>query len=105
MFGRAIVAAATAAAIGLGGIAVPHTALAGNVFNMMNPFKWFDSDSDRDHWRGPYGRHGWGGPYGWSGPYGWGGPWGYPGYSRTNTVIVVPEANTSSQQASLDLPE
>ena len=53
MFRRAIVAAATAAAMGLAGFAVPHAAVAGNVFDIMNPFKWFDSDYDRDHRYGP----------------------------------------------------
>ena len=103
MFRKAIVAAVIAAAMGLGGVAVPHVALAGNVFNMMNPFKWFDNDHDRDYWRGPYSRYGWGGPYEWGGPYGGWGPWGHPGYARNNTVIVIPEDN--SQQAALNLPE
>ena len=100
MMNKAIVAA-MAAAIGLGGVAVPDAALARGFFDLMNPFEWFDDDDDWDRWGGPYGR--WGGPYGWGGPYALSGPWGYPGYARGNTVIVLPDGGT--EQAALDLPE
>ena len=106
---QAIVAAAMAATMGLGGVALPDVARADGIFNGMNPFNWFfgrdrDDYYDRDHW---YGSHRWGGPNGWGGPYGWNGPWGYPGYGRPQTVIVVPGNSTddSAKVASVHLPE
>lgn len=92
--------AAASTLVGALGLSVAPTAQAGNMFNFMNPSKWFDNDDDDwRYWRryggygGPYG--GYGGPYGWGGypgyGHGWGNPWGgygYPGYyGHPYTVI------------------
>jgi hypothetical protein len=82
---REILLAALAAALGLGGLTAPHMASADNVFNSMNPFKWFFGRNWDDDYDRPY--HDWG--YGWGGPYGWGAPWAAPGAADRSTVIVV----------------
>ncbi|MDZ7750232.1 MAG: hypothetical protein U5S82_00940 [Gammaproteobacteria bacterium] len=92
----------------LGSSAALNVAQA-DMFDMINPSRWFDND--RDYYRGPYG----GGPYGYGpyGPgYGWGGHpghygnpyggWGgYPGYGP-GTIIVNPPSGQQQQQR---LPE
>ncbi len=106
---RAIVAAAMAAAMGLGGVAVTDVARADGVFNGMNPVNWFfGRDRDDDRYRGDgYGRHRWGDPYGWGGPYGWNRPWGSPGWGGPQTLIVVPAKSSgdSAQLASVHRPK
>lgn len=100
MFTRALVAAATASAMGLGSVVVVEHAHADGMFSMMNPFEWFFDDDDDDWWYRRYGPWGGYGPYGY-GPYGYGwggGPWGYghPGYGQSRTVIVLPEQKSAS---------
>ena len=86
--------------LGCGSLTFTQSASAANMFNMMNPSKWFGSDRgryyddyyyDRYRYGGPYGYGpGWGGygPYGYGpgwGGYGpgWGGPgWGGYGYGQ-----------------------
>ena len=105
---NAMLAATLAALVGVGGFAAPVTAQADGIFNMMNPFKWFNDDDDWDDYRryGP-GPYGWGGPYGWNGPYGYG-PYGHPGaYGQPypgaqRTVIVLPQTAQASGEV---LPE
>lgn len=103
MVSKAIVAAATAAAIGLGAVVLPSAARADGIFDMMNPFEWFGDDGDRDDWRYHRGRYGWAGPYGLGGPYGWGGPYGYAAQQNPRVVVVMPE--TDQSQAAPRLPE
>ncbi len=82
----------------LSGLTVNMPVQAKGIFQMMNPFEWCsDDDDDWDHWYG-YG------PYDWYGPYGWGAPYGYP-YRRTNTVVVLPPAETKLQAADIHRPE
>jgi hypothetical protein len=90
MANEKILAAAIAAAIGIGGAVTTGIAQADGMFSFMNPFEWFDDDDDWDRWRYRYGPYGWGGP--WGGPYAWGGPYnyGYPGQHANRTVIVLP---------------
>ena len=78
---KLILSAVAAILVGVGYATTTVPVEARNIFNAMNPFKWFDDDDDyyyrRHRWYGPgYG----GGPYGWGSPYGWGGPWGGWGY-------------------------
>jgi hypothetical protein len=96
MVSKAIVAAATAAAIGFGAVVLPSAARADGIFDMMNPFEWFFDDDDWDDWR--YHPAYWGG-----GPYGWGGPYGYGAQHNPRVVVVVPE--TGPAQAAPRLPE
>jgi hypothetical protein len=104
---QAIVAAALATAMGLGGVALSPTAAADNIFRVMNPFNWFfgsDWDDDDDDYR--HHRYG---PYGWGGPYGWNGPWSGAGYASRPTVIVIAgqesPANGNTEIASVHVPE
>ena len=84
--------------LALSGLAANAPAQARGIFQIMNPFEWcFDDDDDWDHWYG-YG------PYDWYGPYGWGGPYAYP-YRRTNTVVVLPPAESEPQAAEIRPPE
>lgn len=68
---NAVLAALTAAAIGLGRTALPSTAQADGLFNTMNPFNWFFGDRDDRSYRYGYDRRDgpWGSPYGWVPPY------------------------------------
>lgn len=97
MTNKTILAAAVAAAIGVGGVAI--TARADSMFSLMNPFEWFFGDDDwgdRHYRHGPYGRGGpYGGPYTWNGPYGY----GYPAYRTNPTVIVLPSEGASQTAA------
>jgi hypothetical protein len=100
MVSKAIVAAATAAAIGFGAVVLPSAARADGILDMMNPFEWFFDDDDWDDWR--YRSAYRGGPYGWGGPHGWGGPYGY-GAQHNPRVVVMPE--TAPSQAAPRRPE
>lgn len=108
-----------AVVFGLGAAAAAATAQA-NMFNFMNPGKWFDNDDDDRwygrRWGGPYGYGGGpygyrGGPYGYGGgPYGYGGGpyggWGgYPGYGPGSTIVVTPQSGGSQQSAPPRVPE
>lgn len=88
MIKRTILAAATAAAIGLGSFATVNVAHADGILNMMNPFEWFDDDDDDWH---RYSRWGYG-PYAYQ-P----GPWGHPGYRGQQTIIVMPEQQDTAE--------
>jgi hypothetical protein len=101
MVSKTIVAAAAAAAIGLGAVVLPSVARADGIFDLMNPFEWFFGDDDWDDWRyrSAYG----GGPYGWGGPHGWGGPYGYGAQQNPRVVVVMPE--TAPSQTAPRLPE
>jgi hypothetical protein len=63
-------------ALAAAGFSAP--ALAGGMFDFMDPGEWFGGNDYDDWW---YDRYRWGGPWGygyggpWGGPYG--GPWGY----------------------------
>lgn len=104
-----------AAALGLGTAAMAAGVQA-NMFDFMNPGRWFDDDDDRYYgrWGGPYGPYGYGpygyggGPYG-HGPYGYGGPYGgwggYPGYGPGSTIVVTPQSGGSQQPAPPRVPE
>jgi len=109
---KTIISLAAVVAFSLGNIAVTNVANAGNMFNFMNPNKWF-GDNDRGYYRdryyrgygyGPYGYGG--GPYGYGGgPWGYGGgPWGYGGYGgygggRPSTIVVNPSSGSSDKSA------
>ncbi|MDX1409332.1 MAG: hypothetical protein R3330_14395 [Saprospiraceae bacterium] len=112
---KTIISLAAVAALCAGNMAATGVAHAGNMFNFMNPNKWF-GDNDRDYYRyrgygyGPYGYGGgpWGygyGPYGYGGgPWGYGGgPWGYGG-GRPSTIVVNPSSG-GSDKAAPRLPE
>ncbi len=98
---KLIVSAVVAIAVGVGCAVVTEPVHARNMFNIMNPFKWFDDDDDyyyrRHHRYGP-GYWGWGGPYGWGGP--WSG-WGYPPYAA---YAMAPKGEAEKAPAP-DLPE
>lgn len=103
-----------ALAVGMGMAAIATTVQA-NMFDFMNPGRWFDSDNDRYYGPGRYGGYGpygygpygyGGGPYGWGGPYGYGGPYGgwgggYPG----STIVVTPQSGGSREAPPPRLPE
>ncbi len=118
---KTVLAVAGLAAIGLADVAVLNVAEAFNLNKMMNPSRWFGSDSDRYYDRGYYGgRYG---PYGYGGPYGWGGygpgwggygpgwggygpGWGgygpYGGYGyvgQPSTIVVNPSTGSTSKSA------
>lgn len=83
MSDKAVLAALTAAAIGLGGMALPSTGQADGIFNAMNPFNWFFGDRDDRYYR--YGYDRWDGP--WGGPYGWGPHYG--AHPAPRVVVVL----------------
>lgn len=100
-----------ALAVGMGLSAIAATVQA-NMFDFMNPGRWFDSDRDRDrYYYGPgryggygpygYGPYGYGGgPYGWGGPYGYGGgPYGGWGGYPGSTIVVTPQSGGSREAA------
>jgi hypothetical protein len=118
---KTIISLAAIAALSLGSMAPTGVAQATNMFNFMNPNKWF-GDNDRDYYRyrgygyGPYGYGGpWGyggGPWGYGGgPWGYGGgPWGYGGYGgygggHPSTIVVNPSSGSSDKAAPPRLPE
>lgn len=80
MSDKAVLAALTAAAIGLGGMALPSPGHADGIFNTMNPFNWFFGDRDDRYYRYSYDRRDgpWGGPYRWA-----------PTYAHTAPRVVV----------------
>ncbi len=101
MFKHTILAATTAAAIGLGSLATVNEAHADGILNFMNPFEWFDDDDDDDY-RYRYNRWGYG-PYGYHR-----GPWGrYPGHpgQGQRIVIVMPEQQQNTQNPEPYLPQ
>ena len=89
MFKQKILAVTAATALGLGSLLTVSVAHADNIFDLMNPFEWFDDDYD------DYYRHG---PWGY-GPYG--GPWGHPGYQGQRIVIVMPEQEGAGSEVRL----
>lgn len=124
MTGKTIFPVAMATLIGVGGMTAVMPASA-NMFDFMNPGRWFDDDDDyRRHRYGPYGYspygygpygygggpYGYGGgPYGWGGgPYGWGGGrpygWGQP-YGAGSTIVVTPQASGSADKKETPPPK
>ena len=96
-----------ALAVGMGLSAVGATVQA-NMFDFMNPGRWFDNDNDRYYGPGRYGYgpYGYGGPYGWGGPYGYGGgPYGWGGGYPGSTIVVTPQSGGSRDAPPPRLPE
>ena len=92
MFKNKVLAATAATAIGLGSFVTVNVAQADNIFDLMNPFEWFDDDYDDWYRYGPPGY----------GPYAH--PWGHPGYQRQRIVILMPEQQGAAA-AQQKLPE
>jgi hypothetical protein len=89
MSDKAVLAALTAAAIGLGGVTFPSTGQADGMFNAMNPFNWFFGDRDDRYYR--YGYDRWDGPYGWAPPYG-------AAHTAPRVVVVLAEDNEPQRE-------